>query len=109
MGRRCATVALAALALLTVARPARAAPAIVDLQLGPATGPPIDPHLVGFNWRAGGEAVAPLHPSIVRSFGVHLATVSPTPDVLDFAAADAELDAIDATGATPLVVLIERP
>ena len=76
------------------------------------TGPPgssLQPNLVGFNWRAGGEAVAPLRPSLVRTFAVRLARISPARGVLDFTAADTEIDAIAATGATPVVVLIERP
>jgi hypothetical protein len=110
VGRRCVVAAVAVLALLAfITAPARAAPVTVDLQLDATAGPPIEPRLVGFNWRAGGQAVAPLHPGLVRSFAVRLARISPAPGVLDFSAGDAELDAVEATGAIPMIVLIERP
>jgi hypothetical protein len=95
--------------LVQVGAPSAAQDAPVDLRVVGPPGAAIEPGLVGFNWRAGGAAVKPLRPRLVRSFGVRLAHISPSPDVLDFVAADAELDAVEATGATPLVVLIERP
>lgn len=84
-------------------------PVVTELRVSGPPGPALEPNLVGFNWRAGGEAVAPLRPGLVRTFAVRLARISPSPGVLDFAVADAELDAIAATGATPVVVLIQRP
>ncbi len=80
-----------------------------ELRLTGPAGPALQPQLVGFNWRAGGEAVAPLRPRLVRTFAVRLGRISPARGVLDFTAADAEVDAISATGAMPVVVLIERP
>jgi hypothetical protein len=106
-GARAAAFALlAVLALPSVA--AQEAPTTA-LRVNDIAGPALAPELVGFNWRAGGAAVTPLRPGLVRTFAVRLARISPEPGVLDFTAADAELDAIEATGATPLVVLIERP
>jgi hypothetical protein len=101
-------LALLALAAAMPTASSQEAP-LTELRVSDVAGPALAPELVGFNWRAGGEAVTPLRPGLVRSFGVHLAHISPSPGVLDFAAADAELDAVEATGATPLVVLIERP
>jgi hypothetical protein len=74
-----------------------------------ALGPAVNGDLGGFNWRTGGGVIAPLHPHVVRSFAVRLASISPRPDVYDFRAADAEVDAIEQTGATPMLVIIERP
>ncbi|MGI8662934.1 MAG: hypothetical protein ACR2LQ_06950 [Acidimicrobiales bacterium] len=108
------TAAVAAVALVLLAfSPATSVSAqqvpVVQLRVQEPARGALDPDLVGFNWRAGGEAVAPLRPGLVRSFAVRLARISPSPDVVDFTAADAELDAVEATGATPLAVLIERP
>ena len=102
------TTLVALLAFGAVPAPAQSAP-VVELRVSATAGRSIEPHLVGFNWRDGGEAVAPLRPGLVRSFAVRLARISPTPGVLDFTIADAELDRVEATGAIPLVVLIERP
>ncbi|MEY2397672.1 MAG: hypothetical protein QOJ00_846, partial [Actinomycetota bacterium] len=112
--RRATTAAAIALVLVLVtlgaSQPGRAvSPAVTELRVSGPAGAALQPNLVGFNWRAGGEAVAPLRPGLVRSFAVRLAQISPAPGVLHFGAADAEIDAISATGATPVVVLIERP
>jgi hypothetical protein len=110
--RRPGAVALVALVVWFGAAAPRAIaqePVVTELRVSGQPGRPLEPNLVGFNWRAGGEAVAPLRPGLVRTFAVRLARISPSPGVLDFAAADAELDAISATGATPIVVLIQRP
>jgi len=82
----------------------------VSLTVDPTvTGAAINPDLVGFNWRSGGEAVAPLEPAVVRTFAVRLGRVAPAPGVYDFSAADAEVDAVEAAGAIPMLVVIERP
>jgi hypothetical protein len=111
MAIRARAVAFVALvAILIGVTPARGQESsAVNIEVGASDGPPVDSRLIGFNWRAGGEAVAGLQPAFIRSFGVHLARVSPSPGVLDFAAPDGELNAIEATGARPIVVLIERP
>ncbi len=72
-------------------------------------GAAINGDLVGFNWRNGGEAVAPLRPAVVRTFAVRLARLAPAPGAYDFSVADAEVDAIEAIGAIPMLVVIERP
>lgn len=68
----------------------------------------INGDLVGFNWRAGGAAIGPLRPRLVR-FDLRLTKLAPAPGVFDFSAADADFDAIEATGAQPLAIGIERP
>ncbi|MBA3652742.1 MAG: hypothetical protein H0W70_00960, partial [Actinobacteria bacterium] len=99
-----------ALVILASSAPAAAqAPAATISVHTDERGAAVNLGLVGFNWRTGGAAVAPLRPSVVRSFAVRLSRVAPAPGVFDFAAADAEVDAVERTGATPLLVLIERP
>nr|MBA2607500.1 hypothetical protein [Actinomycetota bacterium] len=103
-------VLLAVLVAGGASQPGRAQQApVTELRVSGPRNSALKPNLVGFNWRAGGQAVAPLRPGLVRTFAVRLARISPLRGVLDFTAADAELDAIAATGATPVVVLIERP
>ena len=110
MACRCMTIAAVGVLVLLVGANAGAAQGVVvELHVGAAVGPPITSGLVGFNWRVGGEAVTALRPALVRSFAVRLARISPAPGILDFSASDAELDAVEATGATALAVLIERP
>ncbi len=95
-----------ACALLALPAPAVAGDT-VRVDPGVARGA-INRDLVGFNWRAGGSAVAPLQPRLVR-FDLRFSQIAPAPGVFDFGAADAAFDAIEATGATALAIGIERP
>jgi hypothetical protein len=117
VGRARARIALAAVAALAgsalaIPQPSRAASgaptATVTIDAG-QRGPAVNLGLSGFNWRLGGQVVAPLHPNVVRSFAGRLATIAAAPGVYKFAAADAEIDAVESTGATPMMVIIERP
>ena len=76
---------------------------------GTAAADRVNGRLVGFNWRVGGAAVSPLHPRVMRSFALRLGSISPAPGAYDFSASDAEIDDVEHTGATPMLVIIERP
>jgi hypothetical protein len=65
--------------------------------------------LQGFNWRIGGEAVADLHPSLIRVWSVDFSKITAEPGVYDWSLPDAQIASIRAMGATPLIVLVGRP
>lgn len=70
---------------------------------------PVNGDLVGFNWRAGGQVVAPLGPRLVRIWSVDFSRITPAPGVFDWSGPDAEVATIRAMGAIPLIVLVDRP
>lgn len=70
---------------------------------------PVNTDLVGFNWRVGGEAIAPTRPGVVRMWSVDFSRITTAPGVYDWSVPDTEIDAIRAMGATPMIVLIGRP